>query len=353
MGFYVRRSVKAGPFRFSVSKSGIGASVGVPGFRIGSGPRGNYVRIGGGMVRYRATARPRGGVSVPGDPVVARPSGDVVMEGVTGVTSLSLVPTGGGEIVEQLNVAATRWRWGWPVTIAAVILGLALLPYGLIVWALAAPLCCWLFLRDKARGTVVAFFDVSDTPARWFDALVTNWACLTGAERLWRVVESGRVRTTYQHKINAGASDLVKRIACKAHLRGPRHLSTNVAVPTLVSGRSSIHFLPDRVLIRDGRHYSDVAYGYLHVRGSSQRFIERPGRLATDSAQVDQTWQFVNVKGGPDRRYSNNRLLPVMLYGGLDLTSPQGLNWQIQISRADAASSVARVLGAAPVRRPG
>ena len=44
----------------------------------------------------------------------------------------------------------------------------------------------------------------------------------------------------------------------------------------------------------------------------------------------EQTWQYVNVKGGPDRCYANNPVLPIMLYGALDLTSPQGLNWQLQ-----------------------
>ena len=37
MGFYIRKSVKAGPFRFNLSKSGIGTSVGVRGFRVGTG----------------------------------------------------------------------------------------------------------------------------------------------------------------------------------------------------------------------------------------------------------------------------------------------------------------------------
>jgi hypothetical protein len=31
MGFYVRKSLKAGPFRFNLSKSGVGVSAGVPG----------------------------------------------------------------------------------------------------------------------------------------------------------------------------------------------------------------------------------------------------------------------------------------------------------------------------------
>ncbi|WP_428833621.1 DUF4236 domain-containing protein [Mycolicibacterium porcinum] len=55
VGFYVRKSLKAGPFRFNLSNSGLGVSVGVPGFRVGTGPRGNYVRMGHAGVFYQAT----------------------------------------------------------------------------------------------------------------------------------------------------------------------------------------------------------------------------------------------------------------------------------------------------------
>ena len=55
MGFYIRKSLKAGPFRFNLSKSGIGVSTGIPGFRVGSGPRGNYVHMGAHGLYYRAS----------------------------------------------------------------------------------------------------------------------------------------------------------------------------------------------------------------------------------------------------------------------------------------------------------
>ena len=45
MGFYLRKSVSVGPLRFNLSKSGIGISAGVKGFRVGAGPRGNYIHF--------------------------------------------------------------------------------------------------------------------------------------------------------------------------------------------------------------------------------------------------------------------------------------------------------------------
>ena len=55
MGFYFRKSVNLGGLRFNFSKSGVGVSTGVKGFRIGSGPRGNYVQMGKNGIYYRKT----------------------------------------------------------------------------------------------------------------------------------------------------------------------------------------------------------------------------------------------------------------------------------------------------------
>ena len=57
MGFYIRKSISAGPFRFNLSKSGVGLSVGVRGLRIGTGPHGHYIHAGTGGFYYRASVR--------------------------------------------------------------------------------------------------------------------------------------------------------------------------------------------------------------------------------------------------------------------------------------------------------
>ena len=76
--------------------------------------------------------------------------------------------------------------------------------------------------------------------------------------------------------------------------------------------------------------------------------MEGPGPLPRDATQVGQTWQYVNVKGGPDHRYKVNPILPIMLYGALELTGPQGFYWRLQISRAKAAGSISSVLSSVP-----
>lgn len=53
MGFYFRKSIGFGPFRINLSKSGIGASVGVKGVRVGAGPRGARLTVSSHGLFYR------------------------------------------------------------------------------------------------------------------------------------------------------------------------------------------------------------------------------------------------------------------------------------------------------------
>ena len=60
MGWYLRKSLGFGPLRINLSKSGLGGSVGVKGFRVGSGPRGPYLHAGRGGFYYRTSLTGRG-----------------------------------------------------------------------------------------------------------------------------------------------------------------------------------------------------------------------------------------------------------------------------------------------------
>ena len=53
MGFSFRKSLKFGPLRVNLSKSGVGLSTGVKGARVSKGPRGTYLNVGTGGVQYR------------------------------------------------------------------------------------------------------------------------------------------------------------------------------------------------------------------------------------------------------------------------------------------------------------
>lgn len=75
--------------------------------------------------------------------------------------------------------------------------------------------------------------------------------------------------------------------------------------------------------------YSDVTTS-VYV----QHFIEREV-VPKDAQVVDHTWQHVNKSGGPDKRFQNNKKIPVCLYGGMEVRAAAGLNADTMISNVN------------------
>lgn len=73
----------------------------------------------------------------------------------------------------------------------------------------------------------------------------------------------------------------------------------------------------------------------LHITQHNQRFIES-GIVPKDGTIVDYTWQYVNKSGGPDKRFKNNRKLPILMYSEILFQSNTGLNELIQLSQQGA-----------------
>jgi DNA polymerase-3 subunit epsilon len=355
MGFYLRKSLKAGPFRFNLSKSGVGVSAGVRGFRVGSGPRGNYVHMGRNGVYYRSS---------PGGPSSRRPAlvqqdissrptssahldvDPVLMEDITGATTAELAASTSSELLEQIRGAAGHHRaWPW-ILVATLVLVSALnaVPaLSFVILAIGVAASWWVRQWDVAKSSVVVFYDVNDEHAARFQPLVSAFDAKRLPKRAWELLAQGQVRTTYQRKVNAGASSLVSRDPGTLSVGGPPVLVTNIAVPSIQTKRRAIYLLPDRVLVRSGRSYAEVQWGAISSAVTMQRFIESEG-VPSDSQVVGQTWKYVNKNGGPDKRFKDNRQLPVVLYGELELRAPSGFHAVWQLSRRQAAEDFAAAI---------
>lgn len=354
MGFYVRKSIKAGPFRFNLSKSGLGVSAGIPGFRVGSGPRGSYVHMGRNGVYYRSSlGSPGRGRPAPVNRPQPAPSvlaSDVVLQDIPSATVVELEASNRTELTTQINEAARRHRrWPWVLAVLIVLLAAAPVAAGVLAIPLLAAML-WLAQDDAARKRAVVFYDVNDAPARQFERLLEGFTPSTRATAAWQVVARGDVKTTYQWKVNAGASHLVNRVTLRRSLAGPPALATNVAIPSLEAGTAGLYLLPDRLLVRNGRQYADLDYSTVSASAAPTIFIEND-RVPSDSPVVGYTWRFVNKSGGPDRRFNNNRRIPQVRYGELVIRSASGLHLVFQLSTETAAQSLATVLsGASGVR---
>lgn len=156
---------------------------------------------------------------------------------------------------------------------------------------------------------------------------------------MWHIESRGNITTTYDWKVNAGASSVVKRKAIAPHAGSPPYFQCNISIPVLPAGRQRLYFLPDRILVWDTNGVGAVGFDQLDVSSGEQRFIE-DGGVPSDARVVDKTWKYVNKKGGPDRRFNDNREIPIVLYEAILLASKTGLQELFQASRTGIGSTL-------------
>jgi hypothetical protein len=391
MGFYLRKSFSVTKLlRLNLSGSGLGLSFGVPGARIGMGPRGSYIHVGRGGLYYRQ--RLSGGranpsrVLVTPEPLPEVDSGptaemrdasaDDLLEELNRVHKrVSLLPF----VLSALVVAAAVWCYFavvWsqapapaPVSVPqlnprderttaevlrekyvaarSVTRGISSTPatavhYGVlgVIVILGGLLGAWARRVDVAGGTAILDYELEQPASKWFQELEQAMASLAACDRVWHVFAKG---DTSDWKRNAGASALVERTVIVPSVGLPKRVQSNVVPISLPAGKQTLYFFPDRLLIYESSSVGAVSYGDLRATLSESHFREVDD-VPSDAELMEYTWRFVAKSGGPDRRFNNNTQIPVLRYGQLHLTSHTGLNEVFQFSKANAADSLVRVL---------
>lgn len=358
MGLYIRKSISVGPFRFNLSKSGVGVSAGIRGFRVGSGPRGNYVHMGRHGVYYRATlpsstTPESGGRSQAVDPVIPPGTHDPLVE-IESADVSQIVDSSSAELLKELDEKRRKMRL-WPITAIAfagmTILGVNAGWSAWIMWLVVAAGAISVYLtyqRDLLAKTVVLFYNLEPEAEELYARLLEAAGQLAGCSRAWHIEAQGAVR---DRKYHAGASSLVRRKATSIRKTEPPYVKTNVETVAIGVGRQTLHFFPDRVLVYESHRVGAVGYGTLEIDVEPSRFIEEGG-VPADARVVDRTWRYVNKKGGPDRRFKDNRELPICLYDEISLSSSTGLREVVQVSRAGCAMAFAEAIEILAERLP-
>jgi hypothetical protein len=345
MGFYLRKSIRVGPVRFNLSKSGVGVSTGIKGLRVGTGPRGNYIHMGRGGLYYRASL-PSGQASGPGRSALLPVSAPQAADTLTDIDSgsvLQMTDSSSESLLRELNDKRRKWRI-WPWVLAATLLGAPQLqnvgvdesiPAGVMLFGLIATVVVAYW--DRLRRTTVLLYDMEEDARARYQQLHDAFDALKGCARTWHLAAQGSTR---DQKRRAGASTLVRRTAIILTKAPAKMVKTNVEVASIPVGRQVLCFFPDRVLVFDRSHVGSVSYADLAIDVRTTRFIE-DGRVPSDANVVGQTWRYVNKNGGPDKRFKQNRQLPICLYEEIGFRSGTGLQELIQVSKAGAGDTLA------------
>jgi tetrahydromethanopterin S-methyltransferase subunit G len=362
MSFYIRKSVKFGPIRFNISKSGIGVSTGVKGARIATGPSGTYIHLGRNGVYYRQKIDLSVTSNESTTPKTSNASNNSNFVNAENIN----IDSTNKDTVAQINSRIGQPAFAWIIGILSTLLaGLILifvltvlnsissflnnaLPF-LIALSFIVTVGIWLLgiwiawvtnQQEKLSRTTTLQYTLDDESKNKFADVQSAFELIAKSASLWRVIS----RTpTWDWKRNAGATSLIDRRRIRAGYMQPPFIQTRIKVYGISLESIQLFFFPDQVLVYQNGKYGAINYPSLSVSVSPTRFIEQDS-VPHDSSVVDSTWRYVRKDGGPDGRFSNNRQIPIVQYGYIEFASQAGINLHFHISNLAYAQQFANTL---------
>jgi Protein of unknown function (DUF4236) len=362
MPFFLRKAISAGPFRFNLSKSGIGLSVGVKGLRFGLlGPRGNYIYAGRGGLYYRKSLN-RAGQRVrqpppsqdggAGPPPTSLPPPDyqepsVEMVEVDSGDVLAMRDSRFGEVLDEINSKQKQIAYATILGVGVGAVGLGVLALssevGVIVLLLAFP--AWAIGRwvDSYKRKSVLFYNLDDDAAKAYEAMTHAFDEMMSCAGKWHIEAKGAIDDLVTWKRNAGASHFMKRKSADLAYATPKVIASNIKPPSVQFGRQSVYFFPDAAFVIDGKQVGAISYDNLSIHSEASQSIEEE-TVPYDAKVIRHAWKYPNKSGGPDQRFSNNYQIPVCLYELAQFGSTSGLNELLEFSRTGVVAPFANAI---------
>lgn len=205
-------------------------------------------------------------------------------------------------------------------------IGLGLVTVLLVCW------CVFLSKKDKKRKSLEIYYTMDESIQDLHNKFLEYFREFSSARKIWQKLH---VQSAGDRRYNAGATELVARAPVNGvsfHKLPSPFLKTNLSIPYIGLRNTELYFFPERVILKRGKKFAGVFYKNIQITRSDVRFIEEEG-IPADADIVDYTWKYVNKSGGPDRRFGDNRQLPICLYSDYLFESDNGVHEVITTSK--------------------
>lgn len=324
MGFRFKKSINLGGFRINFSKKGIGYSYGVKGLR--------YTKTADGRKRL-TTSIPGTGISYSKSFSKTKKTSnknsrtysvDKYNETLYDKKDI-IIQTTQNEVVNKLNRSYKKTQILEKIRslllIAIIISSLFLFNnlYSLI------PLCIFLItlilIPRKCSVDLDYNFSEEDDKARDFLALTTETTNLFSCNKLSEIIEVKSLGKTKGIGASTESLNLSNKIKIYDKIK---FINCNCKVNLIKLHNKEILILPDSLFVFIEKQWVSVDYKDIEIVYRNRQFVESES-VPSDTKVSNYCWEHMNKNGEPDRRFSNNRRLPVCEYGIVGIRSKNGL----------------------------
>ncbi len=193
-------------------------------------------------------------------------------------------------------------------------------------------------LEELLEGSCIdADFALTDESAARYDAVGQAFAELRNSLKIWDI---SRSRNVDRVRTRSAASHSIDRKAVRFYDRQLDAITSEFPALYLSNANGDdLYLYPGFLVVRESdNRLALIDLREVTIECENTRFIEEEG-VPGDSKVVGTAWAKSNKDGSRDRRFSDNREIPVALYGEMALRSPTGLNEVYYFSRASASQA--------------
>ena len=311
MGFRFRKSINlGGGFRINLSKSGVGYSWGVKGYRITKKAKGgtrhtasipgtgiSYTHETSGKNRSQIGKGNNGNRNTP-VPVQSNTydNNHYNTVEISNGSVENVVSEGLEEMIASANKSLRYNKYSTIGIIAMLILG-CVNPF---FWVGTFAFILWK-IYIKKNGIIDLEYTIDEEQRTAINERMSPLKKIARSNKIWRITQSSSVIDT---KYTSGAGTTINRVACSASTTLPFPFKSNEESICFKYGNETLIFLPDKFFIIQNGKIGALNYSDLTSTVSGTRFVESE-TVPTDAKIVDHTWKYVNKSGGPDRRFND------------------------------------------------
>ncbi|MBZ5672743.1 MAG: DUF4236 domain-containing protein [Acidobacteriia bacterium] len=330
MSFGFRKGFKSGPFRMTLSKSGVSMSVGAGGARLTAGPRGTHVSFskGGFYYRTRLDASRRESMS-PQVPLTQReavePSRPFAESPADAMPPIQPPPeifgdTTSDAVVEAMNRRIKRSNFallvGLVISIGLVAASVPW-PIAVVISVLSTALVTLQHRRSKYSALV--YGDEEETIHR-LESLHKAVTALRSADSVWSVREASLANGLTAHPPTLNRSKVGSEPPPL-----PKYIRANITPPALQLTDSTLYFFPDRLFVWRLGQFAAVDYGNLKLSFAKVTFLEREGQPL--DAPIESTMR---------RSLLDESTIPVLYYGLVEIDAAPAFQARLMTSRPES-----------------
>ncbi len=341
MGLRFRKSFNLGGFRINLSKSGIGYSFGVRGFRFtkkaGGGTRTTLHVPQTGLSYVKDSKKPErasGSDTVHTTKDNKRTAPEFYEEEIVGSTS--------NEMIDKLNRADKLSSIFKVCRIVFPILAVAFFavtfsiihngnvmtlvsegvekqvdgtPFAIVFGLLGAfSLGAALFFALQKTDLALQYDLAEEACKKSYENLSAGLSALRENEKLWELLADGNSAET----ISEIAKEEIKFIALETYIK------TNLSIFEMQIYHKKLLFLPDLLAVKQQSGWVGVKYSEISM--TEQEVLSDETDAPKDATVVSKRWLYHNKDGSRDMRHrENNHLIYTCKYNGIYIASAGGL----------------------------